>query len=264
MLKDFLGRALEQVGLTIMPGNPILACRVSGKFAFVELRSKEEAANALNLNNIPYLGAQLRVGRPSKVCTITIFLWTLVFVCHLTPLLFSISPFFQYTGPLTPHGNWEDILAKFMSGELQLGGGGMQMQQQQMQQQQIAPAAAAATAYAPFATTAAAVTTLVPAIKQPTTVVELKQMLTLKELIDDTEYEEILEDTRDECTPFGTLKNVIIPRTGPGATKIFLEYMTVEDAGRAIAGLAGRTFDGRKVEAVYFDPVKFANQDYSD
>lgn len=69
MLKDFLGRALEQVGLTIMPGNPILACRVSGKFAFVELRSKEEAANALNLNNIPYLGAQLRVGRPSKVCT---------------------------------------------------------------------------------------------------------------------------------------------------------------------------------------------------
>lgn len=83
MLRDFLGRAMEQVGLTTHPGNPILACRVSGKFAFVELRSKEEAANALNLNNIPYLGAQLRVGRPSK-----------------------------YTGPETPHGNWEDILAK--------------------------------------------------------------------------------------------------------------------------------------------------------
>jgi hypothetical protein len=92
MLRDFLGRALAQVGLTTMAGNPIVACRVSGKFTFVELRSKEEAAaNALNLNNIPYLGAQLRVGRPSK-----------------------------YTGPLTPHGNWEDILAKFMSGELQL------------------------------------------------------------------------------------------------------------------------------------------------
>lgn len=83
MLRDFLGRAMEQVGLTTLPGNPILACRVSGKFAFVELRTKEEAANALNLNNIPYLGAQLRVGRPSK-----------------------------YTGPETPHGNWEDILAK--------------------------------------------------------------------------------------------------------------------------------------------------------
>jgi len=81
---------------------------------------------------------------------------------------------------------------------------------------------------------------------------------------DDEEYNDILEDTRDECSSFGTLKNCIIPRSGPGATKIFLEYMSVEDAGKAIAGLAGRTFDGRKVEAVYFDPIKFANQDYSD
>ena len=83
MLTDFLGKALQQVGLTTAPGNPINTCRVSGKFAFIELRTQQEAANALNLNNIPYLGAMLRVGRPSK-----------------------------YTGPETPHGNWEDILAK--------------------------------------------------------------------------------------------------------------------------------------------------------
>jgi hypothetical protein len=83
MITDFLGKAMQQVGLTTMAGNPINTCRVSGKFAFVELRSQQEAANALNLNNIPYLGATLRVGRPSK-----------------------------YTGPQTPHGNWEDILAK--------------------------------------------------------------------------------------------------------------------------------------------------------
>lgn len=89
-------------------------------------------------------------------------------------------------------------------------------------------------------------------------------MLTAQDLEDDTEYEDILEDTRDECSSFGTLKNIVIPRTGPGATKIFLEYLSVEDAGKAIQGLAGRTFDGRKVEAVYFDQVKFANQDYSD
>eukprot|EP00581_Thalassiosira_minuscula_P001375 CAMPEP_0183745768 /NCGR_PEP_ID=MMETSP0737-20130205/66410_1 /TAXON_ID=385413 /ORGANISM="Thalassiosira miniscula, Strain CCMP1093" /LENGTH=498 /DNA_ID=CAMNT_0025981447 /DNA_START=100 /DNA_END=1596 /DNA_ORIENTATION=- len=216
MLKDFLGRALEQVGLTTMPGNPILACRVSGKFAFVELRTKEEAANALNLNNIPYLGAQLRVGRPSK-----------------------------YTGPETPHGNWEDILAKFMSGELQL---------KNMNGQAPAPAAPAA----------AAAPTPAASQQQATPIVVLKQMLTAQDLEDDTEYNDILEDTRDECATFGTLKNIVIPRSGPGATKIFLEYLTVEDAAKSIAGLAGRTWEGRKVEAVYFDPVKFANQDYSD
>lgn len=224
MLRDFLGRAMEQVGLTIHPGNPILACRVSGKFAFVELRSKEEAVNALNLNNIPYLGAQLRVGRPSK-----------------------------YTGPETPHGNWEDILAKFMSGELQLqnvGGTSSSM-----------TTAAGVSSYQPAA---GGVPNTQEPPPQPTTVVELKQMLTLEDLTDDAEYEDILEDTREECASFGTLKNIIIPRSEPGVTKIFLEYLTVEDAGHAIDGLAGRTFGGRKVEAVYFDPVKFANQDYSD
>ena len=100
--------------------------------------------------------------------------------------------------------------------------------------------------------------------QQPTPVVELKQMLTLEDLTDDAEYEDILEDTRDECSTFGTLKNIIIPRNGEGATKIFLEYTSVEDAAKAISGLAGRTFDGRKVEAAYFDAMKFANQDYSD
>lgn len=99
---------------------------------------------------------------------------------------------------------------------------------------------------------------------QPTPIVELKQMLTAQDLEDDTEYNDILDDTRDECSSFGTLKNIVIPRTGPGATKIFLEYMSIEDAGKAIASLAGRTFDGRKVEAVYFEQVKFANGDYSD
>ena len=100
--------------------------------------------------------------------------------------------------------------------------------------------------------------------RPPSPVVELRHMLTQQDLDDDNEYNDILEDTRDECSSFGTLKNIVIPRKGPGATKIFLEYMTAEDAGKAIAGLAGRTFDGRKVTAVYFDTVKFANEDYSD
>jgi len=119
-------------------------------------------------------------------------------------------------------------------------------------------AAAAPVAMAPAPLAAAPAVT-----QQPSTVVELKQMLTLEDLKDNSEYEDILEDTREECSSFGTLKNIIIPRDGPGATKIFLEYMTVEDAGKAIQGLAGRTFDGRRVEAIYFDVMKFANHDYS-
>ena len=74
-------------------------------------------------------------------------------------------------------------------------------------------------------------------LQQPSTVFELKQMLTLEDLKDNSEYEDILEDTREECSSFGTLKNIIIPRDGPGATKIFLEYIAVEDEARQLKDL---------------------------
>jgi hypothetical protein len=40
----------------------------------------------LNMNGIPFMGASLKIGRPSK-----------------------------YTGPVTTHGTWEDILAKYVA-----------------------------------------------------------------------------------------------------------------------------------------------------
>ena len=43
MLRDYLGNAMEQVKLTIMPGNPIAACRVSGKFAFYRIEDQRRS-----------------------------------------------------------------------------------------------------------------------------------------------------------------------------------------------------------------------------
>mmetsp|Transcript_20026 Transcript_20026/g.37414 ORF Transcript_20026/g.37414 Transcript_20026/m.37414 type:complete len:426 (+) Transcript_20026:574-1851(+) len=212
MLREFLGNAMEQVGLNVMAGNPITACRVSGKFAFIELRTPQEAANALNLNNIPFMGTQLRVGRPSK-----------------------------WNGPPDNHGNWEDILAKYMSGELQAGN--------------TAPGQGAAAMHA------AAAAASEPA---PSRVVELQNMLSDDDLVNEEEYNDIMEDTREECGQYGQLVSVIIPRAGePGATKIFLEYSSNDDAAKAIKGLQGRTFDGRRVQASYFDETKFAKKEFS-
>lgn len=225
MLREFLGNAIQQVGLAIMPGNPITACRVSGKFAFIELRTPEEAANALNLNNIPYLGTALRVGRPSK-----------------------------YTGPPDHHGNWEDILAKYMSGELQLPNQSQQ-QTQQLQQQSYDTTQQQQLQQQPN-------NIIDPGV--PTRVVELQHMLTMDDLTNDDEYNDILEDTKEECSQFGTLINVFIPKANEtGATKVFLEYASIDDATNAITKLQGRTFDGRLVIATYYDENKLANRDYS-
>ena len=222
MIREFLGNAMEQVGLNATPGNPIQACRVSGKFAFVELRTAQEATNALNLNNIPFMGVALRVGRPSK-----------------------------WKGPPDQHGNWEDILAKYMAGELQLPG------QQQSAVSATEPAALQPAVDAGPGTAAAAT-------QEPSPIVELQNMLTMDDLANDEEYQEILQDTKEECEQFGTLANVVIPKASEvGATKVFLEYQSAQDAANAIQALEGRTFDGRRVQAQYFDPQRYQQKDYA-
>jgi hypothetical protein len=94
MLKDFLGSAMEQVGLSIMDGNPITLCEMFGKYAFIELRTPREAENALNLNNILFMGTNLQITRPAK-----------------------------YNGKHTEHMNWEQVLARYglKPEEFQLG-----------------------------------------------------------------------------------------------------------------------------------------------
>ena len=96
-----------------------------------------------------------------------------------------------------------------------------------------------------------------------TRVVMLENMLADDDLEKDDEYQDIMEDTKEECQTFGYLINIQMPRTGPGKGKIYLEYKTKDDAANAIRQLGGRTFDGKKVEATYFNEEKFANMDFA-
>ncbi|CAJ2638446.1 unnamed protein product [Trifolium pratense] len=88
------------------------------------------------------------------------------------------------------------------------------------------------------------------------------------ELKDDEDYEEILDDMRQECSKFGNLVNVVIPRPRPdgelcpGVGKVFLEYADVDGSTKARAGLNGRKFGGNQVVAVFYPENKFAQGDY--
>ncbi|CAM9748253.1 unnamed protein product [Chrysoparadoxa australica] len=66
VLVQFLNAAMKQAKLNTTEGDPIVGCRASQKFAFIELRSVEECSNALNLNGIPFMGVMLKIGRPAK------------------------------------------------------------------------------------------------------------------------------------------------------------------------------------------------------
>ena len=51
---------------------------------------------------------------------------------------------------------------------------------------------------------------------QPTEVLCLLNMVTPEELVDEEEYEDILEDIREECSKYGAVRSVEIPRPVPG------------------------------------------------
>jgi len=102
----------------------------------------------------------------------------------------------------------------------------------------------------------------------PTKVLCLTEAISVDQLSDDQEYEEILEDMQDECSKFGTLVDIIIPRPNqngeqiPGVGKVFLEYSDIIGCANARNALNGRKFGGNAVNAFYYSEDKFKTRDY--
>ncbi|KAJ3286634.1 hypothetical protein HK104_008929 [Borealophlyctis nickersoniae] len=101
-----------------------------------------------------------------------------------------------------------------------------------------------------------------PAEMQPTTVLLLLNMVTPEELVNDEDYHDIIEDIRDECTKFGTIRNITIPRPVEGREvagvgKIFVQYADEEQCGAALRALAGRQFADRTVIGTFYDEKEY-------
>ncbi|KAJ1766775.1 hypothetical protein IW140_001425 [Coemansia sp. RSA 1813] len=105
---------------------------------------------------------------------------------------------------------------------------------------------------------------------QATPIVQLLNMVTEGELEDDEEYADIVDDVRDECSNYGSVVDLRIPRNEnmqadiktPGVGKIFVQYASPAEATAALNALAGRQFMGRTVIASYITEDDFANRRY--
>ncbi|KAJ2660625.1 hypothetical protein IWW48_002834 [Coemansia sp. RSA 1200] len=95
-----------------------------------------------------------------------------------------------------------------------------------------------------------------------TTVVQLLNMVTERELADDDEYADIVDDVGDECSNYGAVVELRIPRSAPGVGKIFVRYASDAEATAALNALAGRQFMGRTVIATYITEEDLASQNY--
>ncbi|KAI6783763.1 Splicing factor U2AF 50 kDa subunit-like protein [Emericellopsis cladophorae] len=96
-----------------------------------------------------------------------------------------------------------------------------------------------------------------------TRILQLLNMVTPEELMDNDEYEEIREDVKEECSKFGTVLDIKVPRPAGGSRqiagvgKIFVKFDTPESTTKALQALAGRKFADRTVVATYFPEENF-------
>ncbi|KAK6358554.1 hypothetical protein TWF730_007882 [Orbilia blumenaviensis] len=94
-------------------------------------------------------------------------------------------------------------------------------------------------------------------------VLQLLNMVTADELLDQEEYEEILEDVTDECTKFGPIIDIKIPRpsgnqrAAAGVGKIYVRFEEHNSAEKALKSLAGRKFADRTVIVSYFSEENY-------
>jgi len=100
-----------------------------------------------------------------------------------------------------------------------------------------------------------------------TQVLCLMNMINVEDLEDDEEYDDILEDVREECSKYGTVRSLEIPRPIPGVEipglgKIFVEFANILDGQRAQENLSGRKFANRVVVTSFLDLEKYHQRDF--
>ncbi|PGH09330.1 splicing factor U2AF 65 kDa subunit [Blastomyces parvus] len=98
---------------------------------------------------------------------------------------------------------------------------------------------------------------------EASTVLQLLNMVTTEELMDNDDYEEICDDVREECSKYGEIVELKVPRpTGnnkqaAGVGKIYVKFDNSESATKALKALAGRKFQDRTVVTTYFSEENF-------
>ena len=82
-----------------------------------------------------------------------------------------------------------------------------------------------------------------------------------EDLIDDEAYSELKEDIEEECSKYGELISIEIPRLAQyggsinmesAVGYIFLQYCSIQGAEAAQKAVAGRSFNGKIVKTCFY------------
>ncbi|XP_055732143.1 splicing factor U2AF 65 kDa subunit-like isoform X4 [Salvelinus fontinalis] len=264
---DFFNAQMLLGSLTQAPGNPVLAVQISQdkNFAFLEFRSMDETTQAMAFDGIIFQGQSLKIRRPHDYQPLPGMSESpSVYVPGVVSTVVPDSAHKLFIGGLPNYLNDDQAIA---------GLNGMQLGDKKLLVQRASVGAKNA---ALIGMNQTPVILQVPGLMPtsmallgglPTEVLCLMNMVAVEELLDDEEYEEIVEDVRGECSKYGQVKSIEIPRPldgleVPGTGKIFVEFMTLFDSQKAMQALTGRKFANRMVVTKYCDPDAYHRRDF--
>ncbi|KAI7863678.1 hypothetical protein BDF14DRAFT_1884980 [Spinellus fusiger] len=104
-----------------------------------------------------------------------------------------------------------------------------------------------------------------PLLTKPSTKsVQQSQVILLTNMVGPGEVDDMLQqETADECSKYGTVERCLIFEVPNGqiaedkAVRIFIKFVHIEAAQRAISDLDGRYFGGRVVSATFYESERF-------
>ncbi|RWS28228.1 splicing factor U2AF 50 kDa subunit-like protein [Leptotrombidium deliense] len=254
-------------------------------FAFLEFRSIDETTQAMAFDGINFKGQSLKIRRPHDYQPMPGMSETpQITVPGVISTVVADSPHKIFIGGLPNYLNEDQVKELLMSfGQLRAfnlvkdsatglskgyafceyadvqitdqaiaGLNGMQLGDKKLIVQRASVGAKSGPLAQPGTALATPVQIQVPGLSnvagilgQPTEVLCLMNMVTPEELQDEEEYDDIVEDIRDECSKYGNVRSLEIPRPiegveVPGLGKIFVEFNSVSDCQKAQQNLAGR------------------------
>lgn len=299
---QFFNEQMSMCGLTNQreKGDPVIACQVNAdkNFAFLEFRSTDEATKSMGFDGVIFLGQGLKVRRPRDYVPIPGTEGeSEVTVPGVVSTVVKDTPHKIFIGGL-PNYLTDDQVKELLSSFGQLKGfnlvcdagtqlskgyafaeyvdpnitdqaidglNGMQLGDKKLLVQRASVGkrdGMQPLMSEPMVQLQVEGLNFVGGVGPATEILVLMNMVTEDELKDDEEYEEILEDIRDECSKYGNVRSMEIPRPiegvqVPGVSKVYVEFASPTDCAKAQQALSGRKFANRVVVSSYHDPDKY-------
>jgi splicing factor U2AF subunit len=318
----FNAKMKEMRFVTDNHGEPAIAAQVNSEkgYAFVEFRSIDEATNAMSFDGIVFHGVSLKIRRPKDYAGPDLNPPPALHVPGVISTNVPDGPNKIYIGGLPTYLNEDQVIELLKSfGELrafnlvreagvngtskgfafceyvdpsltELACQGLNDMELGDRRLVVQKASLGSTAVPRPMDYGAAIGSTAPPPGigegggEPTTALTLLNMVTPEELMDDEEYGEIVEDIRDECSKYGTVVDVRIPRpqaTSKGAAaqswkqtkggelveeqakeregvgRVYVRFSQVDECKKALEAIAGRSFNSRIIIAAYIDEGDF-------